>query len=472
MTGSSRLPVVILGAGPAGLAAAFKLAQRRHLDVTVLERAGAVGGNAGSFELEGVRVDYGSHRLHPACAPEILADIRAMLGTDLLDRPRHGRIRLRSRWVHFPLKPLDLMFSLPPSFAFGTLRDAIRRRRLEPGMETFATVLEKGLGPTICREFYFPYAEKIWGISAEEIDPEQARRRVSAGSISRLLMKVMRGLLGTGSKSGKRFFYPREGFGQISESYYRAAADAGARVELRTTALGIEMRDRGAEVTISGPNGKKKLTAQLVLSTIPLPALALTLAPPAPRTVSESIAALRYRSMVLVYLVLETDRFTEYDAHYFPGRDVAITRLSEPLNYADRTADGTTVLCAEIPCNIDDRIWSADEQSLGQLVLDVLTQAGIPNRAPVRQVVIRRLSHAYPIYTLGYQEHFDVIDSWISDIDGLLSFGRQGLFVHDNTHHTIAMAYAANECIGDDGRVDRELWDDYRRRFESHVVED
>jgi len=105
--------VVILGAGPAGVGAAFQLTRRALAQVSVLEQNSRVGGNAGSFELAGMRVDYGSHRLHPTCHPDVLRDIRALLGDELLDRPRHGRIRLRGRWIHFPLKPLDLI-SFPP----------------------------------------------------------------------------------------------------------------------------------------------------------------------------------------------------------------------------------------------------------------------------------------------------------------------------------------------------------------------
>src|SRR5205085_9748566 len=127
---------------------------------TVLERNDEVGGLAGSFELAGLHVDHGSHRLHPACDPAVLADIRQLLGDDLLERPRHGRIRLRGRWIHFPLKPLDLALSLPPSFAVGVLADSLRkllpRASTDSTTETFASILEAGLGRTICRDFYFP----------------------------------------------------------------------------------------------------------------------------------------------------------------------------------------------------------------------------------------------------------------------------------------------------------------------------
>src|ERR1700686_2228008 len=121
----NRIPVTILGAGPAGLGAAYRLARRGKLNVTVLERGGAVGGNAGSFALCGMKVDYGSHRLHPSCAPEILSDLRRMLGDELQERPRHGRIRMRGRWVHFPLKPADLASHLPASFLAGVARDSL-----------------------------------------------------------------------------------------------------------------------------------------------------------------------------------------------------------------------------------------------------------------------------------------------------------------------------------------------------------
>jgi protoporphyrinogen oxidase len=165
---------VILGGGPAGLAAAYKLCQQRWTNVTVLERGSRVGGNAGSFVLDGIPVDYGSHRLHPVTPPAVMADIRALLGEDLLDRPRHGRIRLRGRWVHFPLKPLDLVTRLPPAFMAGVMADAVRKRFVKDGADpTFASILERGLGRTICRDFYFPYAQKIWACRRQSSIPSR-----------------------------------------------------------------------------------------------------------------------------------------------------------------------------------------------------------------------------------------------------------------------------------------------------------
>lgn len=466
------VPIVVLGAGPAGLGAALRLARRQEFTVTVLERGAAVGGNAGSFELDGVPVDFGSHRLHPTCSAAVLADVRELLGADLLDRPRHGRIRLRERWLHFPLKPLDLALRLPPDFTLGVLRDGVWKSA-GTGDETFATVLERGLGRTICRDFYFPYALKIWGLPAEELDAEQARRRVSASSLGKLMRKVLGAVPGLKPKTAGRFFYPRGGFGQISDAYHRAAVTAGATVKLETEVAAVECDGRRA-VAVCGRNGtgEFRLPASQVLSTVPLPALVRLVRPAAPSDVLTAAAALRYRGMILIYLVLETDRFTEFDAHYFPETEIPITRLSEPKNYGLAAAPGTTVLCAELPCGPDEPAWGASDAELQALLLAALEKAGLPVRVPVRRVVVRRLPHAYPVYTRDYREHFARLDAWATGIDGLVTLGRQGLFVHDNTHHTLAMAYAASDCITPDGTLNRARWREHRWRFESHVVED
>ena len=159
--------VVILGAGPAGVGAAYELTRAGRARVTVLEQRDTVGGNAGSFQLDGVWVDYGSHRLHPACDPAILSNLRELMGDDLLDRPRHGRIRLENQWIHFPLKPGDLLLRMPKRFAFGVARDMVRKKSSINGQsDSFASVLEHSLGSTICRGFYFPYARQALGTAA------------------------------------------------------------------------------------------------------------------------------------------------------------------------------------------------------------------------------------------------------------------------------------------------------------------
>jgi protoporphyrinogen oxidase len=130
------------------------------------------------------------------------------------------------------------------------------------------------------------------------------------------------------------------------------------------------------------------------------------------------------------------------------------------------------VLCAELPCSRRDAIWTAGDNELKSLVVKSLSVAGLPAPSPVERVAVKRLGQAYPIYTQGYRQAFDVLDDWLGNVEGLLTFGRQGLFAHDNTHHTLAMAYAAVESIDQDGNLNRERWMVHRREFQTHVVED
>jgi protoporphyrinogen oxidase len=476
MTAASLPRVVILGAGPAGVGGARQLRRLKRADVTVLEQHTVPGGNAGSFAFGGMRVDFGSHRLHPACDPAILADIRGFLDGDLLDRPRHGRIGLRGRWIHFPLKPADLVLRLDPGFAAGSLADMVLKPLRRGGSEaSFADVLMASLGPTICESFYFPYARKIWGRSPHELSAIQARRRVSASSFTKLARKVLSSVPGFKPKGAGRFFYPRHGYGQISEAY---AADAAA--------LGADIR-YGRKVTRLIPpagttdswvieaefaGGSEKLEADHLWSTIPISMLARLMRSEVPGGVHEAAAAIEYRAMILIYLLLPTPRFTEFDAHYFPQADLRITRLSEPKNYSDLGAPaGATVLCAELPCSPDDPWWTMDDATLGEIVAEDLARAGIPLPVEPTDILVRRLRQAYPIYSIGYEKWFGMLDSWVEGLPRLLSYGRQGLFAHDNTHHALAMAYGAADCLEADGfRQDR--WRDYRRVFDTHVVED
>jgi protoporphyrinogen oxidase len=405
-----------------------------------------------------------------------MADIRSLLGDDLLTRPRHGRIHLRKRWIHFPLKPIDLLVHLDRAFAAGTLRDMLFKSKAPAnGEESFASVLRANLGPTICDEFYFPYARKIWGREPGELSAIQARRRVSAGSFTKLMKKVLSAVPGFKPPGQGVFHYPRRGFGQISEAYAAAATSAGAKLLMKHRVSELCYDDARAKpwsVRATGPSGDVVLDADYVWSTIPISLLARLVKPAPPAEILEATRRIDYRAMLLVYLTLDVQRFTEYDAHYFPGADVAITRLSEPKNYAALDEPrGRTTLCAELPCGTGDEAWSMDDAALGELVAADLARAGIPLPVKPSLVTVRRLSHAYPIYLRGYEEPFGALDAWVETVPRLLSYGRQGLFAHDNTHHALYMAYAAAECMVD-GEFDAGRWASYREIFATHVVED
>jgi protoporphyrinogen oxidase len=394
-----------------------------------------------------------------------------MLAVDLADRLRHGRILLRGKFIHFPLKMQDLLLRLDRRFAAGALRDVgLGLLRPPPGnAPSFAEVLQSRLGPTICRHFYFPYARKIWGRDPHELSGIQAQKRVTANTIGSLLRRVVR-------PPGKgRFYYPRNGFGQICRAYADEAAELGADLLLGWKATRIERAAAGPapwEVHVARGGETRRLAADHVWSTLPVTVLARLVEPGPPPDVLRAAEAIDYRAMILVYLELDCDRFSATDAHYFPEEHIRATRISEPKNYFGAVAPaGRTVLCAEIPCSPDDAIWSQPDDALGRLVAADLAAAGIPLARPPVAVFTRRLRHAYPIYTRGYEAPLARLQQWVEALPNLLSYGRQGLFAHDNTHHALFMAYRAVDCLTD-GVFDTAQWARHQEVFATHVVED
>ena len=445
--------VVVLGAGPAGLAAAW-WAARTGRSVVVLERADRVGGLAGSFEVAGVRVDHGSHRLHPATPPDVLAELRGLLGSDLQTRPRHGRLRIYDRWVAFPLRAGELVRSVPPSAAARIAADALGRPLRPRTSDTFAGQLQAGLGRELYTTMYAGYARKLWGLDGEEISAEQARRRVTADTPWKVAARVLR----RRTPQGQVFHYPRRGFGQISEAVADAATAAGADIRLGTAVTAVT-----AGAVVAGGT----TWSGTVLSTLPLTTLARL------GGAGDLADGLEFRAMVLVYLVHDGGRWSEYDAHYLPGLETPVTRISEPANYRTSRDDppGRSVLCAEIPCRVGDDVWAADAATLADVVRDALAITGLPPTTGA-DVHVERVPVVYPVYRVGYEARLARLAAWAEQLDRVMTLGRNGLFAHDNTHHALVMARDAVASLRADGGVDRGRWAAARRRFADHVVED
>ncbi len=460
---TDRFDVVVLGAGPAGLMAARKLAQQGR-SVVVLERAPALGGMAGSFELAGIRVDFGSHRLHRVLEPRLAEELEELLGPDLQRRPRRGRISLAGRWLAFPLRLGDLVKRLPKRLVLKIGIDTVLGPLRKPKGEDAGSVIEARLGRTVARTFYAPYLRKLWDSPLEELSTELADRRVSARSGVSVLKKALAARKGEG---GAYYLYPRRGFGQISEAVGAAAVADGAEIRVGAEVTSVDLGELGAIVRLADGSA---VEADTVLSSIPAPALAALA--DAPAEVLEAAGRLRHRAMVLAYLVLDADRLTAFDAHYFPELSTPVSRLSEPKNFRDADDPaGVTVVCAELACWEGDEIWAASPDELGTRIVDTLTPLGFEFPA-VLEVVVRRIPRCYPDYTGTYAEDLDVLEAWAAGEARLITFGRQGLFAPDNTHHALLMGWDAAVSIRADGTIDRPRWAAARESYRSNVVED
>ncbi|MEO1337010.1 MAG: FAD-dependent oxidoreductase, partial [Myxococcota bacterium] len=325
--------VVILGGGPAGVSAAYRLHRQRRGHALVVETKDQFGGNAGSFYSEGQWLDYGSHRLDPRTAPDVLTDLKRLLGADLADRPRRDQLRFGGRWFSFPLQPKDLVLRLDPRFTARAARDivlrAVTKRPKSATKDTLAAVTESNVGATIANGYFFPYAQKVWGQGADALHGPKSFEWL------RNALKPAR---------ADRFYYPREGFGQISRAYADAARDAGADLRLNTKVVGLYPAQKGWKIELKTERRVVSIEADYVWSTLPMTVVAGMMKPAPPEAVRRARTQVGHRALLLVYLHLDVPRFHEADAHYFPETDVKMTRLSEPKRYfgASEPRDGTT----------------------------------------------------------------------------------------------------------------------------------
>ena len=402
-------------------------------------------------------------------AERFLELFRSLLGSDLQVRPRNGRIRLRGRWLAFPLRAADMLRSLPPSFSLRAGFDAAAasiRRRASDESASFEAEIVRRLGSAVAREFYVPYALKLYGVEAALLDRELARRRVSASGAGDILRRVVR----AARPQGRTFMYPRRGYGQLSEALAQAAADAGVDLRLGAPVDGLRTVSNGVEIR----SGNTVARADLVLSTMPLPALARILTPPPPLSAVDALSRCRSRAMVLAYLVVDRQQYTPFDAHYFPGPETRVSRLSEPKNYRDGDdPPEQTVLCAEIPCWLDDELWGSADERVAELVVDGLGRLGLDDPKPAR-VEVRRLPSVYPVYETATADARAMTYSWMRDLarTRVVTLGRQGLGVPDNLHHVLAMGAAAAKAVSRSGELDSAAWLYSLDGFSGHVVED
>ena len=444
--------IVVIGAGPAGLALAWEL-HRTGRSVVVLDTADHVGGMTASPVVSGVPVDLGSHRLHPAMAPEVHALLDDLV--DLQVRRRNGRIRLAERWMPFPLTVRGLIRGLPPGVAGRAALDAMCGPLRRPRADSYADVVRAGLGPTVWRHFHEPYAWKVWGVEPTRLSGELARRRVSASSPGVVARRLVAGF-----RHRPAFLYPRQGFGAVAEALAAQLPD----VQLGTKVTGLIAHD---DRVIVGLADGRIITASHVFSTAPVARTATWLG------LTDLADEVRMRALVLVYLTIDRRPYTPYDAHYLPERHVLPTRVSEPMNYRDRADDprDRTVLCAEIPCWEGDSTWRASDVDLGLRVADDLVRSGLPAPRAVA-VETRRLPSVYPVMTTEAIDALARTERALERVPRVTVLGRQGLFTPDNSDQVMEMGLRAARCVLDDGSLDQSAWRQARDDFRRFVVQD
>jgi protoporphyrinogen oxidase len=441
--------VVVLGAGLAGLSAAYQLT-RSGCKVTVIEREQHVGGMATSFQVDGHWLDHGPHRFYSRDR-KLIAHLYEVLDDEIVVRQRASRIHLCGRFFDYPLRMGNVLRNLPVSLLLRSVWDyllvSVRERFAPTPDDNFEQWVTKRFGRTLYKLFFGTYTEKAWGMDPKLISSDWASQRIS----QRSLLETIRTTI-LPPKSGElrslvsEFYYPkRGGIGALARAYARKIEAAGGSFELNTEVLGMRVDgQRVSALQVRGPDGTRELQPDYVVSTLPLPLLLKSVSPPLPAPSLCAADALDYIAIVFVYLECARPTVTPDHWIYLPEKHLATHRVSEFKNFSDDASPGeSSALCCEITCRVGDATWNMELAEAADVAISDLLAAGLIEPGSTRPLALRRLKHAYPVYDLEYKRHLKTLRAASKRWTNFTTTGRQGLFRYNNMDHSIAMGQKA-----------------------------
>ncbi len=447
-------PTAIIGAGPAGLTAAYLLAGRGR-PVVVFEQEAQVGGLARTVEYRGYRFDIGGHRFFTKVAA-VNALWRGMLGADLVKRPRLSRIYYRGRFFHYPLRPLNALAGLGPVEAtlivLSYLWSRVRPIRPEVSFEDWVT---NRFGRRLYRMFFKTYTEKVWGIPCSQIGAQWAAQRIKGLSLwSAAVSMVWRP---RGQRAIKtlidEFEYPRRGPGMMWEAFRREIERRGGRVELRTAVVRLAHRERRLESAEVVQDGQRRtIPVDAVLSTMPLAHLIRALDPPPPADVFAAAGRLRYRDFLTVALVVDQPEVFPDNWIYVHEPSVKLGRIQNFKNWSSEMVPDPSKTCLglEYFCSAGDSLWTMSDEALIELGRRELAALGLVDPAKVIDGTVVRVPMAYPVYDAGHEAALARVRAYLDTFSNLQVAGRNGMHKYNNQDHSMVTAMlAVRNLLGD-----------------------
>lgn len=462
--------VAVIGAGPAGLAAAYQLA-KSGVAVQVFEAGPHVGGLARTIELWGMKADLGPHRF-------LSADRRVnelwleVIGHDYTMVNRLTRIFYQGRFFHYPLKPFDALARLGVFEAARCLA-SYARGRLRPGPldGSFENWVVNRFGRRLFEIFFKSYSEKLWGISCQELDSDFAAQRIKKLT----LLGAIKNALTLGRKNehktlADQFAYPHGGSGVLYERMAAAVTARGGRVCSRRPVQRV-LVEQGRATGVEFEDGTR-LACDHVISTMPITLLVARL-DGVPEAVRQASASLRFRNTILVYLHVDAVDLFPDNWLYVHSPDLRTGRITNFRNWVPQLygASRTSILALEYWCYPEDELWTRDDARLIALATEELVRTGLDRGARVTGGHVHRIHRCYPVYDRGYKERLQPVERHLSSVAGLSAIGRYGAFKYNNQDHSLLMGMLAAENLTSGTR--HNLWEintDYDNYQEATVI--
>jgi protoporphyrinogen oxidase len=459
--------VVVIGAGPAGLTAAYQLSKSGR-SALVLEADDVVGGISRTVERDGWRFDIGGHRFFTKVLPveELWHEI--LPADDFLLRPRMSRIYYDGKFYDYPIKPLNALRNLGLAEAIRCACSFLKVRALPPrDRTTLEGYIVANYGWRLYEHFFKTYNEKVWGVPASELSADWGAQRIKGMSLFKAVWEPMRARLAGGRRDRAKqvtslieeFQYPRFGPGMMWETCRELVDKAGVDVLLESPVVTVERGRDGAEAVVYAHAGRRvRVETDHVVSSMPFSALVRAMDPGPPDDVLAAADALHYRDFLTVALVVPEDAGFPDNWIYIHSPKVKVGRIQNFGSWSPyMVRPGSTCLGLEYFVFEGDELWAKSDDDLIALATAELAAIGLVDAARVLRGYVVRMPKAYPVYDETYRDAVDVIRQWIADeVPNVHPVGRNGMHKYNNQDHSMYTAMLTVENIVADAGHD--IW--------------
>jgi protoporphyrinogen oxidase len=444
--------VIIIGAGPAGLTAAYELSDSGK-KVMLLEKKSRVGGLAETKVFGNYRYDIGPHRFFTK-NKEVYDLFLKILDDDSVEVKRKTRILFKNSYFDYPLTPVNALFGLGimESIAIGFSYISARVKsylRITKIINFEDWVIDR-FGKKLFNNFFKNYTEKVWGIDCKDIGSDWAAQRIKGLSLSTAIKFA---LFPNSKKRPKtlvdKFYYPKLGAGMLWEKFEENITKKNIEISKEKTVTSVATTDQGFIVSFKDKKGtEESQEAKNIFFSNPLLEFIDIFDGNVPKNVIDSAKSLNYRNHISVHITVDKKLFND-NWIYIHSPNVNMARIADFTNFSESMSiAGNYPLTLEYFCFESDEIWNKKNDEIIEYGLKELRSI-FDVEFNVVHSAVSRSPKAYPVIKTGYQVHIDIIKEWLSSLPNITAIGRSGMFKYNNQDHAMATGlYAARTLMG------------------------